>query len=127
MNNVPPSWIPPEEMRRPTRHPHINLTIAILGSGIIGNETAILVGEYIVAYSRVTMWATQSNPPKDFKEKTLLAHSASETVEKIYKSWLEYATAFRASGGKVGTYENQDMALKITMREAIESLTNMQH
>lgn len=122
MDEIPPSWEPPAELCSPTRFPDLNLAVILLSSEIIGNDIIKLVGEHIAARCALTIWMARHEPQKSFKEAFLLEQMVGKGLESIYRAWLPYSAAFRASGGRVGTYEDERAALVTALQEAIEAL-----
>ncbi|GAA4635199.1 hypothetical protein GCM10023196_079730 [Actinoallomurus vinaceus] len=92
--DLPPSWTPPDELKKPTHSPARNLALAMLVSDLIGNDAIELIGEWISAGARLNIWF--KNPERrnlgegEYPE---LLQLQGKVAERVYASWCSYKSA----------------------------------
>jgi hypothetical protein len=120
--DLPDPWEYPEELRSPTKYPYMNLSVILMGSGLLNHDAIELHGRYLIEHSLLMTEFAKRTPTRSFRQSMLLVHLRSNGLKLIYGSWLEYERAFRSTAGLVGTYENEYAALVEALRTAVEEL-----
>nr|WP_157529056.1 hypothetical protein [Kibdelosporangium sp. MJ126-NF4] len=51
------------------------------------------------------------------RDQTLIGQLIDSVIDSVYQRWLAFQSAFKGSGGRVGTYERERDALSLALRE----------
>jgi hypothetical protein len=119
--DLPDPWETPEELQEPTKFPFMNLSVILMGSGLLDHDAIEIHGRYLTEHS-LLVTDFLGRPARSFKHQMLLAHLIDNGIKLVYNSWLDYERAFRATDGLVGTYESEYAALLDALRTAVEKL-----
>ncbi|WP_217240282.1 hypothetical protein [Streptomyces sp. AC555_RSS877] len=122
IKDQPRSWEAPELLSTPTASPDLNLGVQVIGSNIVGNDVVLVAAEYMAAHARLELWMGRHEPPLTLRRKFEIGHAGSEALRLAYEAWVEFETAYHASGRKVDQVRDERERLKAALREATETL-----
>lgn len=105
-----PRWTPPDELKRPTPSPSINLALVILASRNIGNDLIDLIGSWISVTARLNMWYKDPGR-RDLREGEYpkLLTAQGNVAGKVFHSWNAYMRAFDDPSKGFGESEYQEL------------------
>lgn len=112
----------PEWLCTPTASPVLNLGVQVIGSNIVGNDVVELAAQYMAEHARFELWIGSHEPPLGFRQQFELGRSSSEALHVAYEAWVEFETAYQASGRKADQVRDEREKLKRSLRRAADSL-----
>ncbi|MFB6633932.1 hypothetical protein ACFCWY_28975 [Streptomyces sp. NPDC056362] len=122
LRQLPPSEGLPERLCVPTASPELNLGVQVIGSNIVGNDVVELAAQYMAEHARLELWIGSHEPPLGFPKKFELGRASSEALLAAYEAWIEFETAYQASGRKVDQVRDERERLKVALRRAADAL-----
>jgi hypothetical protein len=125
LDETPSEWSPPSELRTPTGLLRVDLPIKMLSSNTLGNDLIELVGRLLSESARFNIWfgseaKGKANSPKQL---AVLSQTMNKQLHHIYEAWKPFIGAYKASGGRVGTFESEENALRQALADAINTLS----
>jgi hypothetical protein len=96
--------------------------VQVIGSNIVGNDVVELAAQYMAEHARFELWIGSHEPPLGFRQQFELGRSSSEALHVAYEAWVEFETAYQASGRKADQVRDEREKLKRSLRRAADSL-----
>ncbi|SEC85899.1 hypothetical protein [Streptomyces sp. TLI_105] len=122
LRQLQPSEALPERLCVPTASPELNLGVQVIGSNIVGNDVVELAAQYMVEHARLELWIGSHEPPLGFRQQFERGRASSEALLAVYEAWVEFETAYQASGRKVDQVRGERERLKVALRRATDAL-----
>jgi hypothetical protein len=123
LDEIPPAWSPPAELRTPTGVLRVDLSIRMLSSNSLGNDLIELVGQLLSESARFSIWfGSRAKKEVSPKQLALLSQTTNEQLHHVYEAWVPYINAHEESGRRVGTFESEEEALRCALSDAIRNL-----
>ncbi|MFJ5936696.1 hypothetical protein [Streptomyces sp. NPDC093071] len=91
-------------------------------SNIVGNDVVELAAQYMAEHARFELWIGTHEPPLGFRQQFERGRASSEAMLAAYETWVEFETAYQASGRKVGRVRDERERLKAALRRATDAL-----
>ncbi|MFD5326076.1 hypothetical protein [Streptomyces sp. NPDC127092] len=122
LRQLQPSEELPERLCVPTASPPLNLGVQVISSNIVGNDVVELAAQYMAEYARLELWMGSHEPPLGFQQQFERGRAPSEAMLAVYGAWVEFETAYQASGRKVDRVRDERERLKAALRQAVDAL-----
>ncbi|MGJ6962299.1 hypothetical protein ACSDR0_10355 [Streptosporangium sp. G11] len=122
-----PSWTPPDELRKPTPSPPMNLALTMLTSSVIGNDLVDLIGSWISSMAGLNMWFKRPGRRalREGEYPRLLVLPGN-VAERIHGFWLAYLRAVEESRAgeesSRGVAEPEYQALLDAVRDGTQAI-----
>jgi hypothetical protein len=122
LRNLPQGWDAPEHLLTPTASPPLNLGVQVIGSNIVGNDVVELAALFMAEHARFELWMGGHEPPLGFRQQFERGVAPNEGLRLAYEAWVEFETAYQASGRKFDQVRDERDRLKAALREATDAL-----
>ncbi|MGH3750152.1 MAG: hypothetical protein ACRDT8_22450 [Micromonosporaceae bacterium] len=124
LDEIPPEWSPPAELKSPSKNPSTNLAIQMLSSDSLDNDLVDLVGQFISEKARFNLWFLLEAKKKasSLKELALLGLVYNHQSRAVYEVWTDFIDAYRANDKLAGTFDAEKASLKAALGEAVSKL-----
>ena len=116
-----PSSKIPAALYAPTASPALNLGVRIIGSNIVGNDVVELAAQYMAEHARFELWMGGHEPRLGFQQQFERGEAPFESMIVAYEVWVEFETAYQASGRRVDRVRDEREKLKTALRKAIDA------
>lgn len=127
LQDGPEQWSLPSDIAQPNKSEGVDLAIAMLSSGALGNDLIDLAGQLASEWAKFNVRVARASKSGELSivETFQRAQSAGEQLRKIYESWKVFEEARDRSGRTYGAFEKEYGALRYTLRASVEEIARL--